>query len=144
LVAFLAGLVYVLSRIRFGMPASTKAAARDIDVDIEEDRPADVWKADAEQAEASGQWKLALRARCRWLLGELFERQLLANLPGRTPGEYRADLARLLPEQATTSATATELFERAWYGDEPTGPDENQHFRSCAEQVLAAAERALV
>jgi hypothetical protein len=126
------------------MPASTKAAARDIDVDIEEDRPADAWKADAEQAEASGQWKLALRARYRWLLGELFERQVLANVPGRTPGEYRADLARLLPEQATTSATATELFERAWYGNEPTGPDENQQFRSCAEQVLAAAERALV
>ena len=115
-----------------------------IDIDIEEDRPADVWRADAEQAEASGQWKLALRARYRWLLGELIERQLLANVPGRTPGEYRNDLARLLPDQATASATATELFERAWYGNEPTGPDENRQFRSCAEQVLAAAERALV
>ena len=144
LVAFLAGLVYVVSRIRFGMPASTSTADAKIDIDIEEERPADLWRADAEQAEASGQWKLALRARYRWLLGELIERQLLANVPGRTPGEYRADLARLLPAQTAASATATELFERAWYGNEPTGPDENRQFRSCAEQVLAAAERVLV
>ena len=144
LAAFLAGLVYVVSRIRFGLPASTSTADAILDVDIEEDRAADLWRADAEQAEASGQWKLALRARYRWMLGELIERQLLANVPGRTPGEYRGDLARILPDQATTSATATELFERAWYGNEPTGPEENRQFRTCAEQVLAAAERALV
>jgi hypothetical protein len=144
LVAFLVGLVYVISRIRFGLPASTSTADPELDIDIEEDRPADVWRADAEQAEAAGEWKLALRARYRWMLGELIERQLLANVPGRTPGEYRGDLARLLPDQTAASATATELFERAWYGNEPTGPDENRQFRSCAEQVLAAAERALV
>ena len=144
LIVCLAGLVYVLSRIRFGMPASVTSKDDTLDIDIEEDRPADVWRADAEQAEAAGQWKLALRARYRWLLGELIDRQLLVNVPGRTPGEYRADMARALPDHATPFATATDLFERAWYGNEPTGPDENRRFRSCAEQVLAAAERVLV
>ena len=144
LAAFLALLVYVVSRIRIGLPASTSTADAMVDVDIEEDRAADVWRADAERAEASGEWKVALRARSRWMLGELIERQRLANVPGRTPGEYRGDLARILPDQSAASATATELFERAWYGNEPTGPEENRRFRSCAEQVLAAAERAPV
>jgi hypothetical protein len=144
LIVFLGVLVYVLSRIRFGMPASVTNKDDTLDIDIEEDRPADVWRADAEQAEASGQWKLALRARYRWLLGELIDREMLVNVPGRTPGEYRTDMARVLPNQAAAFATATDLFERAWYGNEPTGPDENHRFRSCAEQVLAAAERVLV
>ena len=144
LIVFLGVLGYVLSRIRFGMPASVSSEDDTLDIDIEEDRTADVWRADAEQAEASGQWKLALRARYRWLLGELIDRQLLVNVAGRTPGEYRTDMARALPDQATAFATATDLFERAWYGNEATGPDENRRFRSCAEQVLAAAERVLV
>jgi len=144
LILFLAGLVYVVSRLRFGMPASAGSDDGTPDVDIEEDRPADVWRADAEKAEAAGEWKLALRARYRWMLGELIDHQLLVNVPGRTPGEYRTDMARVLPEHANAFATATDLFERAWYGNEPTGPDENQRFRACAEQVLTAAERALV
>jgi hypothetical protein len=144
LIVFLAGLVYVVSRLRFGMPASANSDDGAPDIDIEEDRPADVWRTDAEKAEAVGEWKLALRARYRWLLGELIDRQLLVNVPGRTPGEYRTDMARVLPEHASAFATATDLFERAWYGNEPTGPDENQRFRACAGQVLTAAERALV
>jgi hypothetical protein len=141
LILFLAGLVYVLSKIRFGMPASVTSEDDTLDVDIEEDRPADVWRSDAERAEASGEWKLALRARYRWMLGQLIDRQVIVNVPGRTPGEYRTDMARALPDHATAFATATDLFERAWYGNEPTGPDENRRFRSCAEEVLAATER---
>ena len=144
LILFFAGLAYVLSRIRFGLPSTAKSVDHDFDIDVEEDRPADVWRTEAEQAEAAGQWKLALRARYRWLLGELIERQVLVNVPGRTPGEYRVDLARMMPEEAPPFAAATDLFERAWYGDETTGPEENQRFRACAEQVVAAADRALV
>jgi hypothetical protein len=143
LIVCLVGLAYVVSRIRFGLPASASSADDGPAVDIEEDRPADVWRAEAEAAEAAGQWKLALRARYRWLLGELFDRQLLVSVPGRTPGEYRRDMARALPDQASAFATATDLFERAWYGNESTGADENSRFRMCAEQVLDATERVL-
>ena len=144
LIVFLAALAYVASRIRFGVPSSAKPDKVSLDIDVEEDRPADVWRTEAEQAEAEGQWKLALRARYRWLLGELIERQVLVNVPGRTPGEYRNDFARIIPDQATPFTSATDLFERAWYGNEATGPQENQRFRAYAEQVLAATERARV
>jgi hypothetical protein len=34
---------------------------------------------------------------------------------------------------------ATELFERAWYGDRPTGAHENARFRELADQVVDRA-----
>lgn len=144
LIAFLVALGYVVSRIRLRLPALSQSDDAIIDIDVEADRSAETWRAEAEQAEAAGQWKIALRARYRWLLGELIERQLLVNVPGRTPGEYRGDLARVLPDQASAFASATDLFELAWYGNEATGPEENQRVRTCAEQVIAAADRVLV
>lgn len=140
-IAFIGLLVYVLTRLRFGLPRSV-VDADDLEVETAEDRPADKWRSEAEDAEATGEWKLALRARYRWLVGELFERQLLTNVPGRTPGEYRRDVARVLPAQSDDFARATDLFERAWYGNEDTGRNENEQFRACAERVIAATERA--
>ena len=144
LIVFLVALGYVVSRIRLRLPTLAHSEDAVIDIDVEADRAADTWRAEAEQAEAAGQWKMALRARYRWLLGELIERQLLVNVPGRTPGEYRGDFARILPDQALPFTSATDLFERAWYGNEATGSEENQRFRAYAEQVIGAADRVLV
>lgn len=145
LAAFLGLLVYVLSRLRFNLPKSaSEIDVLDVGVDAEEDRAADVWRSEAEAAEAAGEWKDALRARYRWLLGELFERQVLTNVPGRTPGEYRNDARHALSEAANDFASATDLFEAAWYGNETTGADENRRFRACAERVIAATDRVLV
>ena len=145
LLAFLALLVYVLSRLRFNLPKSaSEVDVVEVGVDAEEDRAADAWRAEAEAAEAAGEWKDALRARYRWMLGELFERQVLTNVPGRTPGEYRNDVRRVLSEPANDFAAATDLFEAAWYGNEPTGAYENRLFRQSAERVIAASDRVLV
>jgi hypothetical protein len=143
--AFVGLLVYVLSRVRFSLPRSlSDIDADDVDVATDEDRPADALRNEAEAAEAAGEWKLALRARYRWLLGELFERQVLTSVPGRTPGEYRQDIARAMPEQSADFARATDLFERAWYGNEQTDQDETEQFRACADRVIAATDRVLV
>jgi hypothetical protein len=145
LVAFLALLVYVLSRLRVSLPTSvSEIDVVDVGVEADEERPADAWRRAAEDAEAAGEWKIALRARYRWLLGELFERQLLTNVPGRTPGEYRNDVARVLAGSASDFAQATDLFEHAWYGNESTGADENRRFRDCAQRVIAATEKVPV
>lgn len=145
LAGFVGLLVYVLSKLQFNLPKSAGTEdVVDVGVDAEEDRPADGWRAEAEAAEAAGEWKDALRARYRWLLGELFERQLLTNVPGRTPGEYRNDVRRVLSEPANDFSTATDLFEGAWYGNEATGAAENRRFRECADRVIAASDRVLV
>ena len=62
----------------------------------------------------------------------------MADVPGRTSGEYRADVRESLPEVAEAFAAAADLFERAWYGDLPTGEAEAVRFSRDAELVLAA------
>ena len=90
------------------------------------------WRAEAEDHEAAGDWKLALRCRYRALVGDLIAERLLEDVAGRTTGEYRRDLAVRAPDRSPAFDEATELFELAWYADRPTGPDENRRFRALA------------
>ncbi len=113
----------------------------ELEVLVEPHRDPDEWRRLAEQCEARGEWKEALRCRYRVLIGELVERGVVRDIPGRTAGEYRRDLARAEPEAAAPFAGASDLFERAWYGDLPTGPEENRRFRRLADEVLAGTRR---
>ena len=114
---------------------------REAAVSIERSRRADQWEAEAERLEAAGDWKPALRARFRALVATLVERGHVDDVPGRTTGEYRAEVRAGLPEAADAFAGATYLFEDAWYGDEPTGEVENARFRALATDVLAHAPK---
>ena len=90
------------------------------------------WRAEAEALEADGQWKLAMRCRYRALVGDLIAAGLLEDVPGRTTGEYRRDVAMRAPDRSSAFDEATELFELAWYADRATGPDENRRFQELA------------
>lgn len=102
-------------------------------------RPPVEWLREAEEHEAKGEWRAALRCRYRALVGDLVARQLIPDVPGRTTGEYRREVADAAPAAAGDFAGATELFELAWYGHRPTGPDENARFRDLADRVLVEA-----
>ena len=116
--------------------------ARSASVSVERARIAAQWVEEAERLEAEREWKFALRCRFRALVASLVDQGRLDDVPGRTAGEYRAEVDAGLAEAAADFAEATYLFEDAWYGDEPTGPAENERFRSLAAAVLAAsAER---
>ncbi len=56
---------------------------------------------------------------------------MLRDVPGRTAGEFRVELAASMHRSRRRLAFsgASELFERAWYGDVPTGPAESELFR---------------
>ena len=47
--------------------------------------------------------------------------------------------ARRLKLAAPEFSDATDMFDRAWYGDEPTGAGEDDRFRSLADSVMAKA-----
>lgn len=104
-------------------------------------RAATDWHAEAERLEELGDWKAALRCRYRALVAELVDREVLRDAPGRTAGEYRIELRNHAPEVAIPFAGASELFERAWYGDLPTGSAESEQFRDLADDVLVGARR---
>lgn len=102
-------------------------------------RPATEWRAEAEAHERAGEWRLAVRARYRALVADLAGRGVLDEVPGRTAGEYRAELGANLPAAAPQFAGATELFEGAWYGKRPTAEVDAAHFRELADRVVEAA-----
>jgi hypothetical protein len=134
-------LVVVLLRLR---PGARRRRAKDDPLELSETevgRPPDEWLAEADRLERQEQWKAALRCRFRSLIASLIERGVVRDLPGRTSGEFRADVRRSAPELSASFAEASYLFDDAWYGDLPTGRAESEAFRQLADQVLAGTRR---
>lgn len=136
LVAALGSLTFFALRIVTGVRVDPRRVPA---VDLEPRRPAADWRAEAAAHEARGEWKAALRCRYRALVADLAAKGLVDEVPGRTAGEYRLEVRSSVPGAATDFDGATQLFELAWYGNRPTGEEENRRFRSFAENVLVEA-----
>jgi hypothetical protein len=131
-----AGIVLlVVFRIRRG--PVVRPEARTVVVDHSRE-PSD-WRAEADEHARRGRFRDALRCRYRALVGDLARRGLLDEIPGRTTGEERGQLRTTAPVVAAEFTDATDLFDRAWYGDEPTGAGEDDRFRVLADVVMAKA-----
>jgi hypothetical protein len=99
------------------------------------------WAKLATEAEADGRWRLGLRCRYRVLTDALVQADVLDDIPGRTSGEHRREVTDRAPQAATPFSQAADLFDRAWYGNRPTGPDESRRFQDLAAEVLQRAAR---
>jgi hypothetical protein len=93
------------------------------------------WDAEAAKLEAEGRWRDGLRARYRALVADLSRRQVVDPAASRTTGEHRREVGRAAPDVAPEFSDAAELFDRAWYGNRPTGPEEAERFRELARAV---------
>lgn len=99
------------------------------------------WTAEAAVHEAAGEWRDALRCRYRALVAELSTRDVVDEVPGRTAREYERQVHDRLPSSAAAFDEASDLFEAAWYGNEPTGRSEGERFRQLAARVLERSGR---
>lgn len=108
---------------------------------VERRRPASDWEAEAAAHEVRGEWRAALRCRYRALIARLAGQGVVDEVAGRTAGEYRAVVDQAAPAVGREFTGATALFERAWYGNVPTGQEEAGAFRDLADRVLAEVER---
>ena len=102
-------------------------------------RTARDWTAEAEAHERAGRWAAAVRCRYRALVAVLADAGIVEEVPGRTAGEYRQEVGSAVPEASADFDGASEVFERAWYGDEPSGPDDVARVRALSNRVLQAA-----
>lgn len=127
--------------VRATSPTAKAEASSGVAFEVVERRTSAQWRSEAERLEAEGNWKDALLCRYRALVGDLVERGVLGAIPGRTTGEYRTDLAGSAPTVAGDFSGASDLFDDAWYGDLPTGSEENERFRNLAERVVAEVGR---
>ena len=142
---FVVGAVVLLVVLIRSFRRAPRAPVEDeLSVEEEARRSAKQWRTDAERFEAEQRWREAMRARYRELIRELVDDRVLVDVPGRTTGEYRAELAAARPPAAPAFDALTELFEIAWYGGRPTGATQHQQFRQLAaavrEQVLRSIE----
>jgi hypothetical protein len=133
--AAIAVLVWLVARNRKLLQSDPMVGAT---VRIDAGRAPDEWRAQAARLEAEGRWKEALRGHYRALLGDLVRQGVIIDVAGRTAGEYRDEVVGARPAAGGDFTEATDLFERAWYADEPTGSIENQRFRGLAGRVLGA------
>ena len=97
------------------------------------------WDAEAEKLEAEGRWRDGLRARYRALVTELSRTQVVDPAASRTTGEHRREVGHAAPDAAPEFGAAADLFDRAWYGNRPTGPEEAERFRELARRVEGRA-----
>ena len=132
------GLLAYRASTQSGRVGRTGGTGDAVLVEVEERRSVTAWLDLAREHEAAGEWREALRCRYRALVGGLIERRLLRDVPGRTAGEFRRELATTAPAVAAPFADASELFEEAWYGNRPTGPEESTRFQTDARRVEEA------
>lgn len=104
-------------------------------------RTARDWTAEAEGHERAGRWAAAVRCRYRALVASLADAGIVEEIPGRTAGEYRREVGAAVPEVSGDFDGASEVFERAWYGRVPSGPEDAARVRELSGQVLEATRR---
>lgn len=98
--------------------------------------------AEVAAAEAAGEWKAALLARFRLIVATLVAEGVLANVAGRTTGEYRREFADVRPEQSSTFGAATRAFEAAYYGDVEVGSGDVDDMRVRSTTLLGERSMA--
>ncbi len=127
-------LVIVLVR---AFRSSPRPPALDDELTFEEGvrRSAAEWRSEAERYEAEQRWREAMRARYRELVRLLVDDGVLADVPGRTTGEYETELATTRPAAAETFGELTECFDAVWYGGRQTDADEYGRFRELARMT---------
>jgi len=137
--------------VRFAMrmrPVARLASVHDPSVDIDTSgavathhKTAREWRAEATRLAGLGLFDEAVRARYRALLADLIQQDLVEDVPGRTPGEYRAEVAAAAPEAADSFGQLTELFEFIWYGPGEAVAQDLEQFGRGEQLVLAGVGR---
>ena len=135
----LAGVAYVLARTRGTRRTPDEPA--DTDIDVTPLRSPDEWDAEAERCERAGDHRGAVRARFRALTTALARRDLVADTPGRTAGELRADVAERAPALTPAFGAVADLFERVWFGGGTVDAEQSTAARELARRALADAPR---
>ena len=105
-------------------------------------RPARDWGTEAAEHAAAGRYRDALRCRYRETVALLAGAGLLEEIPGRTTGEYAAELADALPSAGSAFDRLTRLFEAAWYGRRTVTAEDLQEGLDAQAAVVAAGSLA--
>lgn len=103
-----------------------------------ERRSAAEWDARSRDAEARGDLREAIRAAYRAVLMRYAEAGRIDEVPGRTVGEYRADVARAAPEEAAAFDAASDVVEAVLYAGRAPSPEDLAVVRRAGPRLVGA------
>lgn len=139
---FTAVIAYLLYRFTKGTgPTPKRQAASPPVIDVIAGHTAAEWLAQAEAAEAAGDWRVGVRCRHRWLAATLLGKGLISDRPGQTAGEIYQAVAAQRPDAQPAMQQATDLFKDTWYGWVEADKQSSDRFVALAHDVLAAVEQ---
>ena len=131
--------VAVLLVVRFARTVRRGAAATPgSDVAIHIERTPTAWLTEAEAAMRSGRLAEAVRCGYRAVVARLALNGAVDEVPGRTVGEYRAQVGQRRPDLVAPFVEASDVFERVWYARRPASPDDVSEVLEVAETLERA------
>jgi len=104
-------------------------------------RQAADWAAEADAHAREGRLREALRCRYRALVAALAAAGAVDETPGRTTGEYLAEVARRRPDAVSDVAAVTAAFDASWYGHARVDETTLDEVRRRTDAVRAALGR---
>jgi hypothetical protein len=105
---------------------------------IDHETPPDRWRRSAAEHRAAGRFRDAIRCEYRGLVGDLARAGFVDEIPGRTSGEERAQIAELAPHVLHDFGTAADLFDQAWFNDDAVVAEHDERFVSASTAVLGS------
>lgn len=107
----------------------------------ETSRDATVWMSEASRLAAAGDHRGALRCRHQALVAVLVTEAVVADVAGRTAGEYASAAGAAMPAQADRLRSVTDAFDGAWYGGREVGGDDYRTFGDTCDVIETAARQ---
>lgn len=122
---------------------------------VDHETPPDRWRRRATEARDAGDLREAVRCQYRALIGDLARSGYVDEIPGRTSGEERAQVAEIAPrlgdvgrDVARQFDVAADTFDEAWFDDAEVTSTDDQRFlvaeRGVLDVVLSGAGKRAV
>ncbi len=110
---------------------------------IDHETPPDRWRRLAQEARAAGDHREAVRCQYRALVGDLARAGYVDEIPGRTSGEEREQVAEIAPrlgeagrDVARQFSIAADTFDEAWFDDGEVASGDDERFLAAERGVL--------
>ncbi|WP_112246735.1 DUF4129 domain-containing protein [Kribbella monticola] len=143
LLVALVALIVIVVLWRAGVLRTTRSTPRTV-FDTDKPRTASVYRAQAEQEAAAGNYAAAVRSRFRACVAELTERTVLDERAGRTAYEAVADAGRAVPALRDVLQPAALVFTEVVYGNRPGTPERYALVAAADEAARKVSTRMLV
>lgn len=105
---------------------------------VDHETPPDRWRRSAAEHRDAGRFRDAIRCEYRGLVGDLARAGFVDEIPGRTSGEERAQIADLAPRVLADFGVAADLFDEAWFNDDEVTATHDQRFVAASSAVLGS------